>query len=177
MSNYRTPITAALLLTVLVGASVLADAQDGTKSRKSKRKPDETWMAVNSWEPEEGSPFFKYTRQLPVVTRVELRLVRSEQGQAHILASKVLLNDEAEQFARVWRGLRRGGGSLSFTPEYQLEFYSGDELLLKTDVCFHCRNLTLPNGGNHQEWGFDAKGKTGQALLKLLKALLPSPMA
>ncbi len=174
MSKYRTFIATALISVIVLGISIVADAQKRTKRRKSKPKAVETYVVAESWEPERGSLFFKQTRQLPDVTRVELRLIRNGKDQVRVLASKILLNDEAKQFTKVWRGLKRGVGAGCFVPAYQLKFYSNDQLLLETDVCFHCHNLTLPNGGLFEHWGFDADGKSGQALLKSLKALLPT---
>jgi hypothetical protein len=174
ISKYRTFIATALIFVIVLGVSIVADAQKRTKGRKSNRKAVETYVVAESWEPEKGSLFFKYTRQLPDVTRVKLRLIRNDKDQVRILASTILLNDEAAQFAKVWRGLKRGVGAGCFVPAYQLKFYSNDKLLLETDVCFHCHNLTLLNDGLFEHWGFDADGKSGQALLNSLKALLPA---
>jgi hypothetical protein len=86
------------------------------------------------------------------------------------------LDDDAEQFLKLWRRLKRGSGAACFVPAYNVKFYSSESLVLDSEICFGCDNLTLPNGALHKQWGFDGRGPEGQALLSALKKLL-SPMA
>ena len=167
-------ILAPLFLAVFVLGSALA--QNRSRHRKHKPLPVGTGTSAISWEPEEGSAFLVYTRKLPTVTKIELHQITKHDGQVQILSSKTLLGDDAEQFANLWRHLKRGSGAACFVPAYNVKFYSGESLVLDTEVCFGCDNLTLPNGASNKQWGFDGNGPEGQALLSALKTLL-SPMA
>jgi hypothetical protein len=64
-----------------------------------------------------------------------------------ILASKTLSGEGANRISMLWRNLRRGNGAGCFAPGYVLRFYQQDKLLLATEVCFHCCNITLPDEG------------------------------
>ena len=166
-------ILTTLVLAVFVVGSVLA--QNKRRHRKHKSIPVGTGTSPISWEPEEGSAFRAYTRNLPAVTKIELQQITKHDGQVQILSSKILVDDEAEQFAKLWRRLKRGSGAGCFVPAYDVKFYSGESLVLDTEVCFGCDNLTLPNGASSTQWGFDRSGLEGRALLSALKTLLSPP--
>ena len=160
-------------LAVFVVGSVLA--QNKPRHRKHKSIPVGIGTGAISWEPEEGSAFRAYTTSLPAVTKIELHRITKHDGQVQILSSKILLDDEAEQFAKLWRRLKRGSGAGCFVPAYNVKFYSGKSLVLDTEVCFGCDNLTLPNGASSTQWDFDGSGPEGRALLSALKTLLSPP--
>lgn len=64
-----------------------------------------------------------------------------------ILASKTFSGENANKISDLWRDLKNGNGAGCFAPAYVLRFYQNDTLLLMTDVCFHCCNVTLPGTG------------------------------
>lgn len=195
MHKIRAYIATALFVVLILSFGGIADAQKRSKNRKTKRTRIGTGVVAERWEPEENSIFYKFTRALPKVDKVELYLVGSIRGvevadnalsvpgiykgrfRVRTVASKTLLDSDAEQFAQIWRGLKRGNGGGCFTPAHYIRFYSSGQLLFETSVCFHCHNLTLPNGENNEPWGFDVDGKSGQELLNALKGLLSPPMA
>jgi hypothetical protein len=63
------------------------------------------------------------------------------------LASLELKGEKAEELWRLWRGLKNGNGAGCFAPGYLLDFYAGGERVLRTQVCFHCCNVTIPESG------------------------------
>ena len=75
---------------------------------------------------------------------------------------------EAQTITRFWRRLNQASGDLCFAPAYWLKFYSNNDLVFETIVCFGCQVLVLPDG---EFWGFDARGVVGAQLLKQLNAV------
>jgi len=174
-----TKILIATLLTVVLAAHL--ESQTKRKSQGSRRA---VTVALDSWEPERGSLFRKVTRELPVVSKVEVALIQSGlsldprsgerlifQGKEviRVLKTRTLSGNEAESFAKIWRQLNQGSSNACFAPAYLLKFYSGDQQLFETIVCFHCRNLMLTDG---EFWGFDADNPAGSRLLKGLQTVL-----
>jgi hypothetical protein len=173
----KKPLLVTVRLIVFAGLVVFSVlAQNKQRHGKPRSVPIGTGTGAISWEPEEGSAFLAYTRKLPAVTRIELDKITKQDGQITVLSSKILTSDDAEQFAKLWRRLKRGSGAGCFVPAYNLKFFANEDLLLDTEVCFGCDNLTLPDGTRTERWGFDGKGPEGQALLAALKILL-SPTA
>ena len=114
----------------------------------------------------EVTPYEKYVLALPATDKVEILAVRGLSGNERkdvdcdradiickgfmpqqIVAAKTLTGADANRISMRWRKLRRGNGAGCFAPAYILRFYQKDELLLATDVCFHCCNITLPGEG------------------------------
>ena len=109
--------------------------------------------------PVEEDPLLEKVTKLPEIDKVDILAVHrkgfkkpdctrsdivcSEFG-GKILASKTLSGDDAKKIAGLWRKLRHGNGAACFSPAYVLRFYQKRKLLLMTDVCFHCCNVTLP---------------------------------
>ncbi len=112
--------------------------------------------------------YHKYVTALPVVDKVEVLAVDGippnewknvdctkpdiicklpNRMPVRLLASKTLSGENANKISMLWRNLRRGNGAGCFAPGYVLRFYQNDKLLLVTEVCFHCCNITLPNEG------------------------------
>ena len=175
-----TKILIATFLTVVLPLHI--DSQTKRKSQGSRRA---VTVVLDSWEPEKGSFFRKVTRELPVVSKVEVaqigsglsldpsssdRLIFQGKEVIRVLKTKTLVGDEAESFAKIWRQLNQGSSNACFAPAYLLRFYSGDQQLFETLVCFHCRNLMLTDG---EFWGFDADNPAGSKLLKELQVLFP----
>jgi hypothetical protein len=177
-------IALLLLVSLLVTVNVIGQTKKG--KRKTHKQTIGKGYVPKEWPPEKDSLFYKRTVALPRVDRVELYKLdklnlKDEEGgikapragKAHVAASKILTEQDAENFTVTWRALKRGTGAGCFAPGYYIKFYSGDHLILETSVCFHCSNLTLTgeNGGN-EIWAFGAKGKGGKALLDKLKEIL-----
>ena len=59
-----------------------------------------------------------------------------------------------------------------FAPGYVLRFYSQGQLLLETEVCFHCCNASLPN---HGLGGICGNDKAFTSFEKKVMEMLPYP--
>ncbi len=117
---------------------------------------------------ETDDPYQKYVIALPVVDKVEIFAVKGLPPAAQknadctnpdiicnkypvrVLARKTLSGENASKISSLWRNLRSGNGAGCFGGVYVLRFYHKDKVLLTTDICFHCCNITLPgeNGGS-----------------------------
>ncbi|HMO80193.1 MAG TPA: hypothetical protein PKD24_05330 [Pyrinomonadaceae bacterium] len=115
-------------------------------------------------QPDERTLFSQSVTDLPAVDKVEIFAVEGIRTNrkdidctqpdivcsmisGKILASKTLSGEDANKIADLWRDLRNGNGAACFAAAYVLRFYQNDKLLLVTDVCFHCCNVTLPGTG------------------------------
>jgi hypothetical protein len=145
--------------------------------KKPRRKRHLT-SAASSWPPEKDSLLYKYTRELPVVDSVEVSEVQyarsptSNSYETRVIKSITIHGAEAERFAYVWRKLDQGMGMACFSPAYRVTFFAKETPLLGSTICFHCHNLTLPEEGRGELYPFDADGKTGQSLLKVIQSTL-----
>jgi hypothetical protein len=158
--------------------------QKNVLGQTAKEKPEET---------ETNSVFDKAISKLPTVDKVELFYfvgtlyenlpkledktevpLKSFGVEVRIISSKILLGNEAEEFARLWRKITRGGGMGCVSPAYRLRFFNKDALLLQTDVCFDCNNLLLelPNVPNSTIWGFNTDSSDAKDLLIKLNTIL-----
>ena len=99
-------------------------------------------------------------------------------GRSHTrltrVASAELKGREAESLWLLWRGLRNGNGAGCFSPVYLLDFYDGEARTLRTQVCFHCCNVTIPGNGIRSVCG-DAAAFEG--FKNFLTRALPYPKA
>jgi hypothetical protein len=89
-----------------------------------------------------------------------------------ILATTVLVGKAAEKIAALWRQLEPGNSMGCFAPGYIMRFYTQDQLLLETEVCFHCCNASLPNYGLVGICGSD---KAFASFQKKVMEVLPYP--
>lgn len=149
--------------------------------KKEKAKPVVVAVAPE-FPAEPNDPFYKFTVGLETVDKVELMYLSAEGKEVIIdatgtkikIASRATLTGSAaEEFAALWRKLLRGNGAGCFAPAYSIRFLAKDKELLGTNVCYHCRNLLLPGENGSGITGFNARGKSGQELLKKLQELLP----
>ncbi len=78
--------------TVRLRGPALSGWQYKCELQRKKRTgvPVGTGVSASSWDPEEGSAFFRYTRKLPQIAKVELFRITEDQGQIRIVASKTL---------------------------------------------------------------------------------------
>jgi hypothetical protein len=181
-------------LVIILGATNSIAAQ--TKKQRKKPKVTPTSIAIE-YPADPEDIFYKMTVGLPDVDKVELFYITLRgkdqipntqpngvdiKGipfggvpgyQYQIAAQNTLRGEPAEDFAAQWRKLLLGPGAGCFAPAYQIKFWSKDRELLVTNVCYHCRNLTLPGTGSVEILGFNAEGKSGKEMLKKLKELLP----
>jgi hypothetical protein len=105
----------------------------------------------------------------------EVQYARSPSSNSYetqVIKSITIHGAEAERFAYVWRKLNRGMSMACFSPAYRVKFFAKETLLLGSTICFHCHNLTLPEEGRGELYPFDADGKTGQNLLKVIQSTL-----
>ena len=115
-----------------------------------------------SKKPRDNDPFIEYVTKLRPVDRIVLiatsdrkKVSPSLEGSQIVddglpdhlskLASVELKGEKAEELAHLWRNLRNGNGAGCFAPAYLLDFYAGSERILRTEVCFHCCNITIPS--------------------------------
>ncbi|HKQ92291.1 MAG TPA: hypothetical protein VJZ77_16645 [Blastocatellia bacterium] len=168
------------------------------QTRKQRKKPKVTQATIAIEYPADPEdPFYQITVGLPDVDKVELFYVtlrRKDQtpktqpntveteetpfggivgNEYQIAAQNTLRGEAAKDFATQWRKLLRGPGAACFAPAYRIKFWAKDQMLLGTDVCYHCRNITTPENGRREIRGFNAEGASGKELLKRLKELLP----
>lgn len=110
-------------------------------------------------------PFHDFVTALPPVDKVEVLTVtplqtdevnkvdctRSDLVCVHgrfplqIGAARTLTGEAARGISELWRNLKRGKRVRCFSTTHVLRFYRGDKLLLETEVCIHCHNITLPD--------------------------------
>jgi hypothetical protein len=185
---------AVAALVIILGTTNSTSAQ--TKKQRKKPKVIQVTYAVE-YPADPEDPFYKMTVGLPDVDKVELFYITLRQKdppsntqpnavdmegvpfggvpgmQYQIAAQNTLRGEAAEDFAGQWRKLLLGPGAGCFAPAYQIRFWAKDRELLVTNLCYHCRNLTLPGTGSVEIRGFNTEGKSGKELLKRLKELLP----
>jgi len=92
------------------------------------------------------------------------------------LATVELKGEKAEELWRLWRGLKNGNGMGCFAPGYLLDFYSGKERILRTEVCFRCCNVTIPNSGGDGIRSICGDGKALGLFKEFVTRELPYPM-
>ena len=123
-----------------------------------------TAVSAQTKQTDEDTPFLQSVTNLPTVDKIEILAIEWIQTNrkeidctqsdivcskfpGKILASKTLSGEDANKISKLWRSLENGNGAGCFAPAYVLRFYQKDKLLLTTDVCFHCCNVTLPGTG------------------------------
>ncbi len=141
--------------------------------------PEERWEAAK----------VRQTTGLPTVTRAEIFVVGDPDDDvpeprfpiypyenfAPILDQCELTGAKAEELAAIWRSCNfEIGGSLCHNPVYALRFYSDEDLVLETSLCWECDNCFLADGSSGHRWkGFE--DIEYRLLLKLRKVLVPPP--
>lgn len=116
----------------------------------------------------------RYTRQLPVVDKVEIQKVSGIERIEKIEATKVLTGKEALAIATLWREQSYGGtGAACHEPAYAIKFYSKGNLIAYASVCYGCQNIDFLEPKFENLIGFNARGKKGQQLLQIFKNAFP----
>ncbi len=181
-----------LVLVLITGAYQTTGISQG-KKRKAPPQPVNTVRAAEEWGAEPNSTFHKLITALPDIEKVELFYYRGKKRDpfyedapppgadrqfgmlVDVISSKTLISTEAKSFASMWRKLLRGSGAGCLAPAYRVRFYADNKMILESDLCFHCHNLTFKTNenGKGEIWGFNAAGKSGKELLAKLQELLP----
>jgi hypothetical protein len=94
------------------------------------------------------------------------------------LGHKTLTKDDAAEVVDLWRHLPVGRDfqAMCFDPVYGLQFKRKGNIYFQTSVCWDCSGYTLPIPPfGTVQYGFDAKSKEAQKLLKVLEHELPLP--
>jgi hypothetical protein len=126
--------------------------------------------AVSSQSRRVRGPFDQFVKRLPPVDRIEVvtlepllndevktadckrpGLVCAPDGFPYRATSlKTLVGNEAQRMARLWRALARdtfARPNNCLLPDHELRFFKNNQLLLDTEVCSLCRQITLPRIG------------------------------
>jgi hypothetical protein len=173
----------SLIIILLVGTNFLANSDLCAQSKSKRHKPRYGTIVRYEWPPKKGSPFYRFTRELAPISKIEIRQVRLALHPGplaaneilfrpniplRVLATKTVEERDAQNIIHSWRRLNQASSNACDSPAYWLKFYSGDSLVLETLLSFVCRNLVVSDG----EWfGFHADGPAGKTLLRKLDAL------
>lgn len=132
----------------------------------------------------------KYIRFLPDVDRIVLCAIErisedsnsqpeyrsSWDSSAHVISKTVTLEGEkAEEFVGLWRCLWPYWAvtGLCHEPAQVIRFYHQDKLILETECCWKCGNISVPVLHGTALTGFDRKTKYAKALSKLMEEYIP----
>lgn len=74
------------------------------------------------------------------------RLAHQKSSRMHIANKVTLAGEEAQELARLWRGLRLHNDSMAacYDPHHVIQFRAGGRILADAVVCFDCGNTSLP---------------------------------
>ncbi len=131
----------------------------------------------------------KYGRQLGPVSRVEISEVLAEtnavashtltiygeKSRLHTGLAVVLESAAAMTFMQHWAAMRFHAdySAICHDPAFVVRFMMGHEVLLKTSLCLHCQNFTIPSVFGETLMGFNSRHPTGMAFSEHLKSLFP----
>jgi hypothetical protein len=175
----------SLIIVLLIATNLMAASEVGAQTKSKRRTPRYGTIIRDVWPPEKGSSFYKLTRALPPISKIEIiriqlalhpgPLTANEalfDGKVPVrtLGTKTVINRDAQTIAGFWRRLNHASSNACDSPQFWLKFYSRNGLVFETIVSFGCRNLMLSGG---ESLGFQADGRAGKTLLKKLNALFP----
>ncbi len=131
----------------------------------------------------------KYGRELGPVSRVEISEVLGETNAVarhnltiygektllHTGPALVLENSSAMTFIQHWGAMRFHAdySAMCHDPAFVVRFKMGNDLLLKTSLCLHCQNFTIPSVFGETLMGFNSRHHTGVAFAGHMKSLFP----
>ena len=94
---------------------------------------------------------------------------------AEIRGAKTVSGDDAESIAQLWRSQTFGREfqALCHHPTFGIRFFSGNDLMLETSVCFGCSNFTVDYLATSQFHGFDTDNTKARELYERLQQLFP----
>lgn len=131
----------------------------------------------------------KYGSELGPVSRVEIFevlgetnavtshkfTIYGERTSLHSGSALVLESAAAMSFMQHWGAMRFHSdySAMCHDPAFVVRFMLGDEVLLKTSLCLHCQNFTIPSVFGETLMGFSSRHPTGVAFAAHLKTLFP----
>lgn len=135
------------------------------------------WVEVRAEETGRYLPEVDEVEILALGTRISPSIEAVESYP--VLARKTVQGDESQAIAAAWRSLPRWDRVAGcHGPPYALRFRHKGKTLFETTICWHCGNYTMRFGFfDSAYYGFDARSKAAQELLRLLQAEVPGPIA
>lgn len=131
----------------------------------------------------------KYGRELGPVSRVEISEVLAETNSVarhnliiygektllHTGPALVLESNTAMKFMQHWGAMRFHAdySAMCHDPAFVVRFMMGDDVLLKTSLCLHCQNFTIPSVFGETLMGFSSRHPTGVAFADHMRTLFP----
>jgi hypothetical protein len=116
--------------------------------------------------------FLPYTRNLPVVDRIELLKLRlkDDRWDGEIAASKVLKGIEAQRLASLWRRQTYTSSlAACHEPAYAIKFYSRERLIAYATVCWSCNSIYFITPNLHRTQSFAGGDKRGDQLSEIFR--------
>jgi hypothetical protein len=116
--------------------------------------------------------FLPYTRQLPVIDKIELLQLKlkDDRWDGEIAASKVLKGAEAQKVASLWRRLSYTSSlAACHEPAYAIKFYSGERLIAYASVCWSCNSIFFITPNLHRTQSFAGGNKRGERLSEIFR--------
>ena len=122
--------------------------------------------------------FLPYTRDLPVVDKIELFKLELEDGRWYgkIAATKVLQGDEAKRVASLWRRQTYTSSlSACHEPAYAIKFYQREKLVAYASVCWSCNSIFFITPNLHRTQSFAGGDKRGEQLSEIFRLAFTAP--
>lgn len=119
-----------------------------------------------------GKEFLPYTRNLPVIDKIELLKLelRDDRWDGQIAAVKVLKGAEAQKVASLWRRQTYTGNlSACHEPAYAIKFYSRQRLIAYASVCWSCNSIFFMTPNLHRTQSFAGGDSRGQQLSEIFR--------
>lgn len=116
--------------------------------------------------------FLPYTRNLPVVDKIELLKLKLKDDRRHgrIAASKVLKGTEAQKLASLWRRQTYTASlAACHEPAYAIKFYSRERLIAYASVCWSCNSIYFITPNLHRTQSFAGGDKRGDQLSEIFR--------
>jgi hypothetical protein len=177
----KTTISFVMLLTFVFNIQTIAIENQSSRntSLKGKHKSRNKKILgsnINSWEPEQNTSLYNYTRKLNNVTTVEVikgfnAMIEGENKLFFKVQKKITISEnQLQNLLSIWKTIKRGEGMGCWNPHHVLKFYSDDNLILESEICFECHIITFNSWSDRSS--FDASGKSGIDLYNAIENIL-----
>ena len=116
--------------------------------------------------------FLPYTRNLPVIDRIELLKLelKDDRWDGEIAASKVLKGAEAQKVASLWRRQTYTSSvAACHEPAYAIKFYFREKLIAYASVCWSCNSIFFIRPNLHRTQSFAGGNKRGDQLSEIFR--------